>query len=303
MQQPNRIVGAGLSGLLAAYAFPGIPIAEAAPAPRQAHAAVLRFRSDVVARLTGIPFRQVTVRKGLWYRGAFVQPNIALANAYSMKTLSGLYPDRSIWDLAPAARFIAPGDFYDRLIAHAAGRIQWGSQDDFKDGPLISTAPMPALLKVGLIEAAPPLRRAAIAVERFRVPDCDVFETVYFPDPKLAIYRASITGNLLTVERVAGVVTSLDNDAIRLAFGIDPAACEKIDEARQEYGKIVPLEPRERKRILFELTHWHNIYSLGRFATWRNVLLDDVVSDIDVIKLLLNSASDYDVARARAGAK
>ena len=131
------------------------------------------------------------------------------------------------------------------------------------------------------------------------MPRCDVFETVYFPSPKLSVYRASITGDLLIVES-KGELGQLDADAARLALGVDPADCELIDKGRQEFGKIVALPDEVRKRIMFELTHWHGIYSLGRFALWRNILLDDVVSDLDVIKRLLNSASSYDAARARA---
>ena len=68
---------------------------------------------------------------------------------------------------------------------------------------------------------------------------------------------------------------------------------------RRMAGKIVPLPDAARKRLLFRLTHEHGIYSLGRFATWRNVLLDDVVNDIAVIKRLARSGDAY-VARLHA---
>jgi hypothetical protein len=51
---------------------------------------------------------------------------------------------------------------------------------------------------------------------------------------------------------------------------------------------------------LFRLTHEHNVFSLGRFATWRNILLDDVVDDIVQVKRLLKSSSAYDLRRAAA---
>jgi hypothetical protein len=302
MQKPNRIVGAGLSGLLAAYAFPGIPLIERAPAPVQSHRAVLRFRSEMVSDLTGIPFRRITVRKGLWAEGSFREPTIAYANAYARKTLGYLAADRSIWNLAAANRFIAPENFYDQLVEHAGSRVAFGTADDFRNGPLISTAPLPVVAAATKTEA-PELRRAPIYVTRYRVPDCDLYQTVYFPSSKLSVYRASITGSLLIVESI-GSLGQLDFDAVRLAFGIDPAACNPFEAdmtVRQDFGKIVPLAEGDRKRILFDLTHWHNIYSVGRFACWRNILLDDVVQDLDVIKRLLNSASPaFDAARARA---
>ncbi len=83
---PSRIIGAGLSGLIAAHAWPTAPVFEALP-EAQPHRALLRFRSDNVARLTGIEFKRVTVRKGLFWRGEYRTPTIALANAYSLKVL------------------------------------------------------------------------------------------------------------------------------------------------------------------------------------------------------------------------
>jgi len=37
----------------------------------------------------------------------------------------------------------------------------------------------------------------------------------------------------------------------------------------------------------------YNVYSLGRYATWRNILLDDVYHDINVIKQLMDSDGYY----------
>jgi hypothetical protein len=70
---------------------------------------------------------------------------------------------------------------------------------------------------------------------------------------------------------------------------------ESID---QKYGKIASIDDAVRKQLLFALTHNHTIYSLGRFATWRNILLDDVVNDIAAIKRLLKTNSAYDARKA-----
>ena len=58
----------------------------------------------------------------------------------------------------------------------------------------------------------------------------------------------------------------------------------------QRFGKIEPIADDERKSLLFRITHEHGVYSLGRFATWRNILLDDVVDDIVAIKRLARAA-------------
>ena len=62
-----------------------------------------------------------------------------------------------------------------------------------------------------------------------------------------------------------------------------------IETVNQKYGKIAPIDEGKRKALIGHLSTEHNIYSLGRFATWRNLLLDDVVQDIAVIKRLMNS--------------
>ena len=67
---------------------------------------------------------------------------------------------------------------------------------------------------------------------------------------------------------------------------------------QQINGKFVPLEEEYRKRLMYDLTQKHNIYSLGRHATWRKVLLDDVVQDIDRIeRMIKHSAYDLMVGK------
>jgi len=287
------IVGAGLAGLVAAHALPKQPIFEAAMEPRESHKALLRFRSDDVARVTGIEFKEVEVRKGIWLnpKGGWVEPSIEIANLYSTKVLGKLL-SRSIWNLAPVARYIAPDDFYERLVANVAARIEWGRPVDFREakgepGPWISTAPLPVVTKALGIEDEIEFDRAAITVERWRIPNCDVYQTVYFPSPNHTLYRASITGDVLILEFVGDPYGTYALD-VKEAFAL-PAPLyemELLEKVNQKYGKIAPVNDEKRKALIGHLSSEHNIYSLGRFATWRNILLDDVVNDISVIKRL-----------------
>jgi hypothetical protein len=41
------------------------------------------------------------------------------------------------------------------------------------------------------------------------------------------------------------------------------------------------------------MTTKYNIYSVGRFATWRQLLMDDVVDDIQHVERFIRSKSDY----------
>lgn len=293
------IVGAGLSGLIAAHAWPMAQVLEASPMPRNAQQALLRFRTDAVSKLTGIEFRKVQVRKGIFYAGKFVEPNIMLANLYAQKVI-GRVADRSIWNLQTVERFIAPETLYEELIEAVGQRIMWGTPftPQTPRRSVVSTAPLPIILKQFEVVGAPELKRAGIRVRRWRLPGTEVYQTVYFPDPETAIYRASITGSLLIVEEVA---SKPEEEAplawVEDAFGIDGEAFEPLGQSEQSYGKVDELPALERKRILYELTTKYGIYSLGRFATWRNILLDDVVDDIVVIKRLLKSETHYEVRK------
>lgn len=295
----KEIIGAGLAGLIAAHAWPRATILEASPQPTANHRALLRFRTDAVARLTGIEFRQVRVHKGIVMGNEFVPPSIRAANLYARKVLGHVKGDRSIWNLAPVDRFIAPDTLYEQLVVAASDRIVWGTKATFQMNDtahkVVSTAPLPVTLRAVGIEPAVEFRRAGIRVVRWTVPGVDLFQTIYFPGDETPVYRASFTGSTLIAELVGGDEVDEVDVLIDLgaAFGVDVMSAESLGAVKQTYGKIEPISDAARKDFLFRLTHEHGIYSLGRFATWRNILLDDVVDDIAVIKRLSHADSRY----------
>ncbi len=303
MTATPTIVGAGLAGLIAAHAWPSARILEAAPQPRAAHRALLRFRTDAVAHLVGVEFRKVRVHKGIWADGAYQDPAIRWANLYAQKVLGTgqLKGDRSIWSLDPVERFIAPDDLYEQLVAAVGDRIAWDTKVNFDGtaGTYISTAPMPVVLDQLRIPHPLKFHRASITVWRCKLPGADLFQTIYFPERGLNVYRASITGDVMITECV-GEFEEQDRLEVERAFGIHLPGPSSMERVEQKYGKIAPVDDAVRKQLLFRLTHEHNIYSLGRFATWRNILLDDVVDDVTTIKKLLKANSAYDVRRAAA---
>jgi hypothetical protein len=287
-----RIAGAGLAGLLAAHAWPNAELFDPQSGPRADHRALLRFRTDAVARMIGVEFQPVTVHKGIWIDGGFVPPSIQMANYYSKKILGSLEADRSIWNIEAAQRFIAPENLYEQMVETVGRRIHWGSPCEFVGGadPIISTAPMPVLLELLGIKTDAEFKRSPIHVLRYRVPRCAVYQTIYFPQPEQPVYRASITRDLLIVESAHNVPDLLQINNVMEAFGIYDLV--PIDAVEQKFGKIAPLETSARRALLSVLTQ-RGIYSLGRFATWRNILLDDVVNDIAVIRKLLRM-SEYE---------
>ena len=292
------IVGAGLAGLIAAHAWPRASIVERG-APVAMHKAVLRFRSEAVADLTGIEFRRVRVHKGLWLAGAPAAPSIRCANLYAQKCLGRLAGERSIWALDPVDRFVAPDTFYEQLLEGVHNRAIWGEDFSYhaNRSPVVSTAPLPVVLaSLGWV-APVAFERAPITVQRFRIAGADVFQTIYFPGPETDVYRASMTGDVLIVETTGDDLALEELSDVLDAFGLDQVS-EPLGTVKQSFGKIAPIDAAMRKNLLFRLTHERNIYSLGRFATYRNILLDDVVADIGHIKRMLVSDSAYDLHRS-----
>lgn len=310
-----RIYGAGIAGLLAGNIFQQAKIYEAGDASQAQHKAVLRFRSDAVGKAVGIDFRKVTVHKGLWYEGEFVSPNIQLANFYSAKVI-GRLADRSIWNLQPVERYIAPEDFVAQLAERCGDRVQWNTPlmaDDIFGAPpevdAISTLPMSVVAQMfnnryfvdpTTDTIAPSFHYAPIVVKRGRVlGDCDVFQTVYFPSRNTTMYRATITGDLLIVEFMGEPESQNWKLDVGKAFGLLQSSIEWTESAKQRFGKIAPIDDAWRRHFQLRLSLEHRIFSLGRFGTWRNLLLDDVLQDIGVIKRLMNSTR-YDQIKLNA---
>lgn len=299
MQREPVIVGAGFAGLMAACVFPRARILEAAPAPATTHRALLRFRSEAVAELTGVPFRRVRVRKGLWFEGAYRATDIRLANLYTQKTQGRILGERSVWNLDPADRWIAPEDLHERLTERFADRIAWDTRADYEalaaaGHPVINTAPLPVVLMALGINPELEFDRAPIRVQRWRLPPgTHTHQTVYFPAADTALYRASITDDLLICEFARSPAETDDWRAqVSAAFALADWGAA-LGEVEQRYGKIVDLAAPERRALLHRLTAEHGVFSVGRFATWRNVLLDDVAHDLRVVQRLVG-ASDYE---------
>lgn len=303
------IAGAGLAGLIAGCMFPRAQIAEAAPAPTAAHRALLRFRSDAVSQVTGIPFQQVSVQKAVFWRGSYVAPDLRLANLYSHK-VTGRLMNRSILDTAPVTRWVAPETLHEQLVERCHGRLNYGCPvQGIRQGtiPLLSTVPMPTAIELWLDGEPSALQfdRAPIMVHRFRIANAELNQTVYLPDPETSTYRVSVTGSLLIAESMLGTAASpmIDPQSFAKMLGAGSATdIVPIDTVEQRFGKIVPIDAKVRRAVIHRLTTQAGVYSVGRFATWRNILLDDVVNDLQVIRLMIQQDDAY-ALHMKAGAK
>ena len=295
------IAGAGMAGLIAGNYFQRkatVTIWEMQKELPHNHSALLRFKSTVVADAVGIPFHRVMVHKALVHGEHFVDfPNPYVCNQYSLKTTDKIM-ERSVWDLSPGYRYIAPSNFIESLAEGL--HIEYGR--NFSPGdtsvPVISTIPMPIMMKKIGWNPSPYFQKKTIWALNCDLgnTDVDVYQTIYFSDLETPHYRASIMGNHLTIEfavdpELCGDLESDVIDGIVDFFGIPSKACtyHNIEIKAQEYGKIVPIGDEERKEFMYTLTRDYNIYSLGRFATWRQILLDDLIHDLDVIQSLISA--------------
>ncbi len=304
------IIGAGLAGCLAAIKYPEATVLEANPEPTVNHKALLRMRTPMVPVLTGIMFKAVPARKFVW-DGA---KSKCRANAfdiinYSRKT-TGSVSLRSISELKNSIRYIPPNDLHEQLLKRIGDRIKYdqivntisngviatGKDEWMAHGPIISTMAIGDNLFATDtdIDMKFNIEARAIYISRIELISYDIHMTVYFPDPDLAVYRASISGNILTVE-ANNILSDVDMEEVKAAFCIRPEDINVVtlNNHPQSMGKIQPIPDEVRKTLLHKMTQEHNLYSLGRYACWRNILLDDVVQDIEVIDRLITQ-SPYD---------
>jgi len=296
------IIGAGLAGLMAGALERSAPVYEAQKEVPNNHHAVLRFREDQIGRALNIPFRKVRVMKGVVNsRGP-----ISDANAYSHKVLK-IYATRSIVDLAPVDRYIAPPDFIQQLADMIGRRLSLGYSitpeelKHMKGKPILSTIPMPAMLKLLNIDHdATEFRKRSVRVFKYSVKDCDLFQTLYLPYNNI-FYRATLTGSELMLETAeSDAVRDFDDSLAEVldGFNLKLRDIEMMGVHHQSLGKIDPLPARRRKALLLALTVEHGVFSLGRYACWRNLLLDDVYNDYFKVKRLIDLDSTYDFRRA-----
>jgi hypothetical protein len=248
-----RIYGAGLAGLLAAVMLRRHKpmVCEAQESLPHNHNALLRFRSDAVSRAIGIPFKKVLVHKAICYSNVIeTEPSLYYSNLYSRK-VTGSIISRSIDDLTPVERYIAPPD----LIAQLADGLDirystpLAGMEPQELEPVISTIPMPYLMKMAGWKNVPeftyqPVTSITCDIE---TPNVDVYQTIYYPGDE-EYYRVSITGNHLIIEMMGdyaeprlllmeGIIRCVLSD-----FGIKDADVTNVQHRVQKFGKIVPID-------------------------------------------------------------
>lgn len=299
------IVGAGMAGLLAANMLQRHDprIIEAQPKLPNNHSAVLRFGSDKVAEVTGIPFKNVKMIKGtLPWRNP-----VADALSYATKCGGVARSDRSIpVGIERGERWIAPPD----LIARMANDLNINFSINCnllkeENSPFISTIPMPMLMQQLHYLDAPEFGYVEGANLRFKVADCDAYASLYIPNPEFRFNRLSVTGDEVIAEfafphpmpKLAESEVLHTVQPICTMLGLR-GLIKDLSYTPQRYAKIQPINDIARKKFLAWATDNHNVFSLGRFATWRpGLLLDDLVHDVRQIERWINDSYAMRFAR------
>lgn len=304
-----KIIGAGMAGLLAANMLRrrGPVVYETQRSLPHNHSAVLRFRTNLVGEVLGIPFRKVRVIK---HALEWSNP-VADALAYSQKVLGQFRTDRSILlGTEVVERWIAPPDLVERMAEGINIKFETEVDVMAEREKVISTIPMPNLAIMLGYKFKAPFGRLVGTTYRAKVRDCDAYVSLYLPSPDHIAYRVSITGDELIAEvgpglppkarekRSAGVM----NEALYcLGLGGRSRIIGPISIHHTEYAKIAPMDETERRDFI----HWASAergkaFSLGRYATWRpGLLLDDLVKDVRTIDGWIDDKYGMDVHRSK----
>jgi NAD(P)-binding Rossmann-like domain len=285
-----NIIGAGMSGLLAANMLRrhDITVIEKQKQLPNNHHAVLRFRTPEIGNILGISFKKVNMIKTV---ASYTNNVVADSLSYSKK-VTGIYlSDRSIIDgTTIAERYIAPKDLIQQMAKDV--NISYDKNIIFSEGklnnPMISTIPMPVLMGLLGYDKAHNIGfdYKPGVVFTGKVLDCDAYASVLFPGPE-PFSRVTITGDQLIIEfpGTTEIPESVDMAKAYWQLGFSDAVILDADFKKQPYFKIVAISDAERKKFQRWATVNYNIYSLGRYATWRpKLLLDDLIDDVRKIE-------------------
>jgi len=299
------IIGAGISGAIAAGALSSYnpKVFDAAKKRIQNHRAVMRLRDSSVCMYLGVGYKKVRIHKAISFEGKLTStPDIRMNNLYSMKT-NGILSDRSISNLGSADRFIMTqpysieGVAYDKwLVGVSKNELAFADGTTEEYDACISTIPLPILLTAaGIGNKSDLFEYNNIFVYRGKLNiKSSINQTLYFPSDAFSIYRATVQSQDIIVEAMAEVSPEEIKGAMR-CFGIKPSNYNiKVASVyKQEMGKMLPINEHRRKWAIITLTDMFNIYSFGRFAIWKPIRTDHLVSDIENIKAMITDDSKY----------
>ncbi len=313
------ILGAGLAGTIMYSVLNKKAIVIEKNSPNaNSHHAVLHFRNPELGRVLDLNFKKIKVQKSIVYKGKhYNTSNLFFSNQYSLKLLDTL-TERSIEDLEEKERWVTTEAIPYNHILHAQnlhsncqivgvnqGNIAYMKDEEKKEryfDTIISTLPMNVTLKLAGEKISDDVKfeHSEIWIYTAELPEelSKVYQTIYYPDIFSSVYRATLDENKLIIEATERCVDHHLTDVLE-NFGFrGQHLCQQeitsadFTESHQQFGKIKPLSDNVRQSILNTLTTKHNIYSIGRFALWKNVRADDIYKDALKIKEMIKIPKD-----------
>jgi len=294
------ILGGGISGLIAEGCFQGHDIEIFDPKESvgfsDEHKAVMRLRNDKIKDYINCSLEKVTAYKAVYHEGKlYDRSNIMLNNLYSLKAYGSL-GERSLKDLGRVERYLLKSAGPLKSGRHRRSKILRIS-DKVIHGALsvsaaydicISTIPMPALLSILRIDHNIHFSHTHIYVARATLSiESAVHQTIYFTAQALSTpYRVTIEGKNVIAESIMPIEEAYFGRWLE-PFGLSVTDIESFEQFEQPFGKMKPIDDPVRKKIMKDLTDKHNIYSFGRFATWRPLRVDQTLDDIEKIKMFI----------------
>lgn len=248
------------------------------------HSAVLRFRSNLVGEVLGIPFKKVRVIKSVlpW------RNPVADSMAYSHKVVGEYRTDRSVLPGTEVVdRWIAPPDLIERMAAGVNIKYETDFDVTRERTKVISTIPMPNMMLLMGYQPMPTFGYVTGRNIRARLHKTEAYASVSVPDPTVDFSRVSVTGNELIIEMNHGIIRPNCGPVVSEALyylGISTDVSD-VEVLEQRYQKIAPIDEIERRKFIFWCSSvMGRAFSLGRYACWRpGLLMDDIVKDVRLI--------------------
>lgn len=265
------------------------------------HKAVLRFRDPKVGLLLGCDFKEIVAYKAVLFFGQlYEQPTITMNNLYSLKLYNRI-EERSLLSLGKVKRYfiqereiVLPDVNYDHeLVAADKGCLSFKIEEKVVEAHYdfcICTLPLPVLLKALKLKHDF-FKFQSVYIKRMNLNFfSDVHQTIYVPEAKYKTYRVTLENDLIIFESVGGFADQKEIKELLFYFGFGFSDLKKdsFSEHEQKMGKLIGLNEDFRKKILMFLTINYNIYLFGRYAIWKPLRADDLVSDVEKIRRMIN---------------
>jgi len=297
------VIGAGIAGLIAEGAMLktfGNDIAVFDDKPKKGlsdgHKAVMRLRDRSIKEYVNCDLKKIKAQKAILHKGVlYDRPNLLLNNLYSLKAYGSL-GNRSLSSLGDVDRYLISNIRANDInyikekvyIILKDKKLVLESESKYDYDICISTVPMPALLKMCGLKYHVKFDYRPIFVTRAKLNiRSNIHQTLYFTDSRSTIpYRMTIQDEDVIAESMFGA-TDMYNSIEQFGLNRNHIIDGTIDITKQDFGKIEPIDDNLRRRILMDLTDEFGIYSLGRFATWRSLRIDQVVEDVKKIIMLI----------------